>query len=292
MSEVTGVFEGGGIRGIALTGAAAAALDHGYVFGQAVGTSAGAIVSSLVAAGFDSDDLRSASLDTKWPGLLTSRNWFQKNFSMIVRRGFHNGSRLESVLRLLLAEKGVRTFGDLPAGSLKVVSTDLTHGRGMILPDHLPRIGIDPSRFSVARAVRMSSSVPFIFDPVRLVDQNSGEEMLMADGAMAARYPVQLVPRVPGSIGFRLKPSPHTHVHHEIRGPVSLATAVIGAGITAREDLPLACGPLERVIEIVVEHDSMDFDIDRKRAGELFDVGYAAVTSQLYASSDSTTVGG
>jgi predicted acylesterase/phospholipase RssA len=53
MSElpITGVFEGGGVRGVALAGAAAAALDHGFRFARAVGTSAGALVGSLVAAG-------------------------------------------------------------------------------------------------------------------------------------------------------------------------------------------------------------------------------------------------
>jgi NTE family protein len=279
--RITGVFEGGGVRGIALTGAAAAALDIGYEFGQVVGTSAGAIVASLVAARFSSDELRMAAVETDWAALMTSRNWLQKHYSMLTRRGFHNGAHLESVLRSLLGSKGVKTFGDLPDQALKVVATDLSHGRGMVLPDDFPRIGINPMKFSVARAVRMSSSVPFVFDPVRLVDQVTGETMMMADGAMTARFPAQLVPRDPFSIGFRLRPPVESHTHYEIKGPISLATAVIGAGITAREDLPFACGPLEKTVEIVIDHDSMDFAIDRDRALEMFDLGYAATLSQL-----------
>ncbi|MEA1902308.1 MAG: patatin-like phospholipase family protein [Actinomycetota bacterium] len=280
-TRVTGVFEGGGIKGIALTGAAAAALDSGYEFGQVVGTSAGAMVASLVAAGFSSDELRRVVADTEWPRLLTSRSSFRKNLSMITRLGFHSGSRLGSVVRSLLRSKGIRTFSDLPVGALKVVATDLSHGRGIVFPDDLPRIGHDPSAFSVARAVRMSSSVPFMFSPVRLVDRVTGEEMMMADGAMAARFPVQLVPRDRSSVGFRLRPPVESHTHYEIKGPVSLATAVIGAGITAREDLPFACGPLERVVEIEIDHDSMDFDVDRTKALEMFDFGYNAARNQL-----------
>ena len=61
--QITGVFEGGGVKGIALAGAAAAAMDDGYVFEQTVGTSAGAMVASLVAAGFGPGDLRLGDLE-------------------------------------------------------------------------------------------------------------------------------------------------------------------------------------------------------------------------------------
>jgi NTE family protein len=41
---VHGVFAGGGIKGIALAGAAAGAMDCGYRFDRVVGTSSGAMV--------------------------------------------------------------------------------------------------------------------------------------------------------------------------------------------------------------------------------------------------------
>jgi NTE family protein len=280
--RITGVFEGGGVKGIALAGAAAAALDEGYQFDQTVGTSAGAMVASLVSAGFGPGELRQAVTEIDWPGL-TAKSALRKNVSMIFRLGFHSGSKLEAVLRRLLGSKGVRSFGDLPDGSLMVVATDLNHGRGIVLPNDLPGLGHDPRAFSVARAVLMSSSVPFVFEPVRLSDRVTGEELMMADGAITARFPAQLVPRNPASVGFRLRPPPDHHPHHEIKGPVSLATAVIGAGISAREDLPPMCGPLDRVVEVVVDHDSLDFDVSPALAAELFDIGYAAALKQLSA---------
>ena len=48
--SVYGVFAGGGIKGIALAGAAAAAMDHGFRFERIVGTSSGALVASLIIA--------------------------------------------------------------------------------------------------------------------------------------------------------------------------------------------------------------------------------------------------
>ena len=66
-TRVAGVFEGGGIKGIALAGAAAAAMDSGYVFEATVGTSAGALVGSLLAAGYQSEEIRNAGLyDAIW----------------------------------------------------------------------------------------------------------------------------------------------------------------------------------------------------------------------------------
>jgi NTE family protein len=279
--RITGVFQGGGMRGIALAGAAAAALDRGYRFEQAVGTSAGAIVASMAAAEFGPDELRQAVIDIDWPGLLPGKSALRRNLSMMFRLGFHSGAKLEATLRRLLRSRGIRTFGDLPDGSLKVVATDLNHGRGVVLPDDLPSLGHDPNAFSVARAVLMSSSVPFIFEPVRLMDRVNGEELLMADGAMTARFPAQLVPRTPASIGFKVRPPAGHHPHQEIKGPVSLATAVIGAGISAREDLPPLCGPMDRVVEVVVDHETLDFDVSPRVAGTLFDTGYRAALDQL-----------
>jgi NTE family protein len=278
---ITGVFEGGGMRGLALAGAAAAALDSGYSFDQTVGTSAGAIVASMAAAEFGPDELRRAVVEIDWPGLLPSKSALRRNLSMIFRLGFHSGVRLEATLRRLLRSKGVKTFGDLPDGSLKVVATDLNHGRGIVLPDDLPGLGHDPNAFPVARAVLMSSSVPFVFEPVRLMDRVKSEELLMADGAMTARFPAQLVPRTPSSIGFKVRPPADHHPHQEIKGPVSLATAVIGAGISAREDLPPLCGPLDRVVEVVVDHETLDFNVSPRVAGRLFDTGYNAALDQL-----------
>ncbi|MEA2057873.1 MAG: patatin-like phospholipase family protein, partial [Actinomycetota bacterium] len=68
--KINGVFEGGGVRGVALAGAAAAALDLGYEFDQVVGTSAGALVASLLAADYSADELSASVCAVDWPELL------------------------------------------------------------------------------------------------------------------------------------------------------------------------------------------------------------------------------
>lgn len=60
-----------------------------------------------------------------------------------------------------LAEKDVYAFGDLPKDSLKVVTSDLTNGRIIVIPDDLHLYGKDWRDFSVAKALRMSCGIPF-----------------------------------------------------------------------------------------------------------------------------------
>lgn len=148
---MTGVFEGGGVRGIALAGAAAAALDKGYHFDHLVGTSAGAIVSSLLASGYDADELRSATAGVEWPLLAGRKSGLRKNLAMVRRLGFHSGRRLEAVLRQLLDVKGIRRFGDLLDQSLRVVATDLNHGRGLVFPDALRSLATTQQKFRLRR---------------------------------------------------------------------------------------------------------------------------------------------
>ncbi len=199
------------------------------------------------------------------------------HLAMLFWNGINRGERLESTWRQLLAAKGVYRFGDLPENTLRMVATDLTHTRAMVLPDDLSRYGIDPITFPVARAVLMSAAVPFAFRTVR-IERVDGPDIHIADGAMAAKFPVQLADFEAGYpvVGFRLVGNPEKHGHHEIKGPLSLAAAVISAGMGARETLPNLCSGLRRVVKVPIDHNALDFKIDRNKALELFDIGYNA----------------
>ncbi len=285
---ITGVFEGGGIKGLALAGAASAAIDNGNEFHRAIGTSAGAMVASLVIVGYRGEELRDTVCSIDWPSLLdagpiASIPGIGKHLAMVFRKGLYRGDRLESVWADLLAQKGVRTFGDLPRDALTIVATDLEHARGLTLPDDLPRYGHEPSEFSVATAVRMSATVPFLFQPVPMLDATTGEQILVVDGAMTSKFPVQLATRGPDVVGFRLTSPEGNHTHTTVKGPVSLARAVMGSGISARESLPVLCGRLQNIVEIPVAHDSLDFDITPEDAGALYQIGYDVASRQFAA---------
>lgn len=73
MTEVTAVFEGGGVKGIALAGAAAAAMERGTRFSSSVGTLAGALVASLIVAGYGPSDLERIVCEIPWPRITDRR---------------------------------------------------------------------------------------------------------------------------------------------------------------------------------------------------------------------------
>ena len=284
-TPITGVFEGGGIRGIALAGAAAAALDAGYVFEHVVGTSAGALVGSLVAAGYGGDELEQVICGVDWPGLLDSVPGARlpligKNLAMVLHNGLNKGTEMESVWGRLLSDRGIHTFSDLRPGQLAVVATDLNHTRAVSLPEDLARFGIHPGSFSVARAVRMSASVPFLFKPAELTDHTSGEKILIADGAMAANFPIGLAPSGLPTFGFRLLTEDKYHPHEDIGGPASLAKAVMLSGIRARYDLPRTAIEAATIIEVPVASD-LDFSITGDEAKETFNIGRRAAAAQF-----------
>lgn len=105
--EVFGVFEGGGAKGFAHVGALRAAERRGFRFRAVAGTSIGALIAALVAAGFRSDELFRVE-DGKEFGLLSEdleRKFLDDDeYARILRLRRH----VEALLRS--PEDGIRTY--------------------------------------------------------------------------------------------------------------------------------------------------------------------------------------
>jgi NTE family protein len=286
-TPVIGVFEGGGIKGIALAGAAAAAMEADFEFDAVVGTSAGALVGSLIVAGYNPQELRERVCRINWaslmdPGPIGGIPGIGEHLALVLRKGMYRGDVMEKVWSKLLAERGIHTFADIPSERLRMVAIDLTHTRGIVLPNDLESYGIDPGSFPVARAVRMSSSVPFLFQPVTIHDRRTGDVAHIADGGLAAKFPIQVAPLGPHPIiGFRLTDDSSSHPHRVVRGPASLAAAVVSSGMAARQTLPVLCDNIDRVVAIAVARDPLDFDLTRHEARAMFDHGYETALRYL-----------
>src|SRR5690242_4483872 len=113
--RVDAVFEGGGDKGIGLVGAVAATEKHGLQFENLAGTSAGAIVAALVAAGYTADELKQImeSLDYKKfedETVLDKIGPLGKALNVGFEKGIYKGHYFEQWLRELLARKNKRTF--------------------------------------------------------------------------------------------------------------------------------------------------------------------------------------
>jgi NTE family protein len=212
-----GVFEGGGVKGIAFVGALQAFEEAGYRWQNVAGTSAGAVASAMVAAGYTAAELREI-METRVEfrrmmdgGTLGKVPLLGSWLNLLIHEGFYRGDYFLGVMRTLLAEKVGKervTFGDLtlpkePIDSeeaylgrfkyrLHVVASNITRNELMVLPQDVAKLGLDPDEFEVALAVRMSISIPYFFMPVRAAEAASpGAKHWVVDGGLLSNFPIR-----------------------------------------------------------------------------------------------------
>jgi NTE family protein len=206
------VFEGGGVRGIALVGALAVLEERGFAPQNLAGTSAGAIVATLKAAGYNAADIYGIMTGPRFSiSNVADRGWedrlplIGKPLSVLWDRGIFEGEYILDFLRELLADKGVRTFADLIdlrfaddqryRYKVRVIASDVTARCLLALPQDAgpaERLGTPPDELEVALAVRMSMSIPIFFEPVRFRNPRTKRDHLIVDGGMLSNFPVWL----------------------------------------------------------------------------------------------------
>jgi len=252
---IYGVFEGGGVKGTGLVGAVAATEQKGYTFNNVAGTSAGAIVAAFVAAGYNAAEMKDImfALDYRRfqdAGVLSSIPAVGKPLSLLFTKGIYKGDYFEHWIRDLLAQKNIRTFGDLVQEEtemiprqryrLQVVASDISRGKLIVLPWDALDYGIAPDELDVARAVRMSMSIPYFYKPVVLRDKQK-HVCHIVDGGVLSNYPVWLfdpeddntTPLWP-TFGYKLV-EPDEGKPRTIRGPISLLTALFATMMEAHD---------------------------------------------------------
>ncbi len=196
--DIDGVFSGGGIKGLALIGAFEAIEEKGLRFKRVAGTSAGAILAAFIASGYKSKEVIELMDEINVDTLLDSTNilWslpILKWIRVYWKLGLYKGDALEKWIEQKLRLKGVYTFADLPPQSLRVIASDLSNGRLLVLPDDLEKYGIPKETFPVARAIRMSACLPYFFEPVRL--RSLEGTSFIADGGILSNFPMWLFDR-------------------------------------------------------------------------------------------------
>jgi NTE family protein len=211
------VLQGGGVKGIALAGAVEVLLRR-YEVRRVAGTSAGAVLAALLAAGYTGHEVREAMQSLPYakvpdPGIPIPV--LGPLAGLATADGLYRGDVIERWVADRLAEKDVHTFADLPllpdqgadprlytddhAFRLVVTATDITRGRGLRLPwDYRAEFGLDPKEQSVARAVRMSLSIPLFFVPRTLTNTRNGKASKIVDGGVMTNFPVELFDRQDG----------------------------------------------------------------------------------------------
>jgi NTE family protein len=300
------VLEGGGVKGIALVGAISVLEERGMTFERVAGTSAGAIVGSLVAAGMTASELQALmeALDYRKFRDDTGLDHIPlvgKLASLWHEHGMYAGDYFHDWISGELANLNVKTFRDLyrpdPGSSLPsdqqyklvVMTSDVSRGQLLRLPWDYPSYGIEEGAQAVAGAVRASMSIPFFFRPVNLKVPQSQPSVLV-DGGMLSNFPIDAFDRTDGkaprwpTIGIKLSSKqPPNVVQHQVNGDLSLVLAILGT-LQSWSDKMQLDDPLVAKRTIFIDTfgvNATDFDLDLGTRQKLYENGRQAALTFL-----------
>jgi NTE family protein len=307
------VFEGGGVKGIGLAGAYSALTERGFRPKGVAGASAGAITAALVAAGYSSAELDGILLrlpfadfrDRDWADRF---GWPGQAVSVLRDKGIYEGEFFRKWIAGLLEAKGVTHFGQLVDEEaeqpnrrhrLKVIASDVTHRRMLVLPDDADHLGIEPDELEIAYAVRMSMSIPIFFEPVVHSNPATGDKHLIVDGGMLSNFPVWLFdregrdPRWPTFGLMLVEPDPEVPIGHRLRGEdhgvprgslVGYLKSLASTMMAAHDRLYLESATFARTIPIpTLGVGTTEFGIRPDRVRELYESGRTAASEFLDA---------
>lgn len=339
MADADLVLEGGGVKGIGLAGAISALTSTtqpappppsssqagpalatqqlgptqagAYTFHRVAGTSAGAIVASLLAAGYDAAQLHTVMSDLDFsqfedaPGHRLHLEKGGEALGLLLREGLFRGDFLHSWIQRTLAARGISTWADLrqddPGSSLPpeqryklvVIVSDISRGRMLRLPwDYRALLGVDPDKQPVADAIRASAGIPFFFQPFRILADptvSHGQSHVMCvDGGMLSNFPVDIFDRTDGqparwpTFGIKLsarKPiadatwAANANVLQLVK---SLLSTLLNAHDQAHVDEASVAG--RTIFVDTTGFSSTDFHLTAADKSRLFDNGHAAAT--------------
>jgi NTE family protein len=193
--------------------------------------------------------------------------------------GLYKGNKFEAWLNAKLSHKGIYTFHDLPEGYLKVVVSDLTLGRLVVIPDDLENIyGIDSKFFPVSKAVRMSAGFPYFFMPKQLPGK-SKEKSLIVDGGLLSNFPLWVFEHPQRTndrpiLGVKLSESIENTKPRKIKNALDMLHALFSTMKQAHDSRYISKSQKNNIIFIPVKHiEATDLYISEKMKKELIEAG-------------------
>jgi NTE family protein len=307
------VLSGGGVKGVALAGAVAALNKSGYRPWRVSGTSAGALVGALVAAGLCGDALTEAALRLDYQKFadkvpLDHVPLLGPGLALLGDDGLYRGDYARAWIAEELARMGVYTFADLALDDpqlpheqrykLVVTCADVTLGRLIRLPwDYRSVYGLDPDRQLVADAVRASMGIPLLFRPVTVTNPDTGLTSTLVDGGVVSNFPIDsldrtdgklprwptfgitLMPEIPGPDGTLLP----RWLNQIMPAPVHLLERVVTTALVGR-DQAYQHKPWVQARTIEVTSSSVGFahfSLTEQQVRQLYEDGYRAAAAFL-----------
>jgi NTE family protein len=258
------VLSGGGARGAAQVGVLKAFEKRGVPVDFVAATSMGAIVGGLYAAGWTPAEIESMATATDWDYVLSlssetersdtfvdqrlagERSFLTLRFEgldLVIPSAVSTGQRLTTFLSMLTLQATYHpspSFDDLRI-PFRAVATDLVSGRRIVLREG-----------SLAEALRASSTVPLLFNPVEK------DGMLLVDGGLVDNIPVDVAEEAGCDLVIAVNTASGMRTTEQMNAPWEIADQIMGIMMQRVKEQQL------RMADIVIspslgDHLSTDF---------------------------------
>ena len=159
-----------------------------------------------------------------------------------------------------------------------MIASDLTNGRLVVIPNDLPKYGIPIESFPIAKAIRMSCSIPYFFEPVKIKTMDGSN--VVVDGGVLSNFPMWLfdqenVKKVRPVIGIKLTSNGTNHPpKNKINNAIQMFEALFETMKDAHDARYISRKHEKNIIFIPTEGVmSTEFDLSDERKQALFQVG-------------------
>ncbi|MBD3296848.1 MAG: hypothetical protein GF392_05715, partial [Candidatus Omnitrophica bacterium] len=290
---IDSVFQGGGAKGVAYGGALDVVAEKDMWFRKIAGTSAGAITASLIAAGYDHNEMREIIMETDFNDF-KDRKWgfLPAWLNMLLFGGLYWGRYFEKWIDKRFQDKlGFSpTMKDLPV-PLTVIASNISDQQMLILDkDTAPDL-------KVSTAVRMSMGIPFFFDVFKWFGayRKHIKARRVVDGGLLSNFPLFVLENdgqhgVP-VLGFRLDEIKRKKEHKTFWSTVlgwlgklplvRILLSVLSTGMDAHDNRHIEDDDWARIVNIPVDVGTTDFDLSKAKKEELMERGRIATEKVL-----------
>jgi NTE family protein len=307
------VLQGGGVKGIGLVGAVNMLRDASYPHVQRVaGTSAGAIVASLIAAGMPSAQMEEVMCSLNYAqfqdaSLLARLGTPGKGLALLLRGGCYKTDFMHGWIASQLEACGVRTWRDLKYTDdgadthlapeqrykLVVIVSDISRGRMLRLPwDYHTLCDLNPDDLPVADAVIASAAIPFFFQAQHLTcgPAQNKQKLTLTDGGSLSNYPIGIFDRTDSApsrwptlgikLSARLTPAAGWHA---INNPITMFLRLFSTMSSAHDNVYVDQESVQArtVFVDTTGTSATDFTLDDQKRDLLFNNGRDAAEAFL-----------
>lgn len=291
------VFSGGGIKGISYCGILKILEEQGILkkLKGYAGTSAGSIITSLLAVGYTANELKEIMMKLNFGDFLDDKWLVEDAINFVKDYGAVEGEFFHEFMGKLIKEKTGNpdyTFDDLfndKGITLVIVTTDLSRKVPIFF---YPNCKDKKYRnMSIRKAVRMSMSIPFLFEPITF------DNDLYVDGGVLDNYPLHVFDgEYPGELNARLnlcEPNPkvlgirivtnsESYIFpqkQEINCVMHYALSFVEALLANNEMKVMTPTYWYRTVTVVTpDYPLTRFSLNKEEKTQLYDIGTTAMT--------------